>query len=204
VLFTNQPTFVNIAVMKDPLFIQKMISKAREAGEKVTAELSTLNSEQLNWKPGEESWSIGQCLDHLIISDCLYFPVFKKITEGKHEMSFWENWSPLSGLFGKMLVTQMDENPRKKLNAPSIFTPAESKIDMGVMERFHKHLDTLIEFTAGFSRVDIDKTHITSPVSKVVTYSLRKAISILMQHEHRHINQAIKVKAAKGFPAGDN
>lgn len=200
-LFINQLTFASIAEMKDPLFIQKMISKGREAGEKVITGLSNLTSEQLNWKPGEESWSIGQCLDHLIISDCLYFPAFKKIAEGKHEMSFWEKWSPLSGFFGRMLVNQMDEKPRKKLNAPAIFVPPEKKIDMGIMERFHKHLDTLIDYTADFSRIDIDKTHITSPVSKVVTYSLRKAISILMQHEHRHINQAIKIKGMKGFPA---
>lgn len=90
-LFINQLTFASIAEMKDPLFIQKMISKGREAGEKVITGLSNLTSEQLNWKPGEESWSIGQCLDHLIISDCLYFPAFKKIAEGKHEMSFWKN-----------------------------------------------------------------------------------------------------------------
>ena len=49
-------------------------------------------------------------------------------------------------------------------------------------------------------RPSFDKTHISSPVSKFVTYSLRNAITLLIQHEHRHINQAIKVKANKNFP----
>ncbi len=186
--------------MKDPLFIQEMLTKGAWAGEKVKVSFSTISLEQLNWKPAEESWSIGQCLDHLVVSDCLYFPALKKIREGKHEMNFWENWNPFGGLFGKILVNQINENPRKKLKAPAIFLPSYSKIDMGILERFHKHLATLLEYTTGCQGIDIDKVHITSPFSNAVTYSLRKAITILIQHEHRHINQALKAKTAKKFP----
>jgi uncharacterized damage-inducible protein DinB len=187
--------------MKDSIFIQQMLQKGNESREKVRAEFSTLSLPQLNWKPAEESWSIGQCLDHLVVSDCLYFPAFKKISEGKQEMTFWENWSPLSGLFGKMLENQVQEKVGKKINTPQQFAPSQGNIDLGILERFYKHLDTLLEYIADFIKKDIDKTHITSPVSKVVTYSLRRAITILIQHEHRHINQAIRLKATKGFPA---
>lgn len=186
--------------MKDPVFIQQMIHYGREAGEKVKAEFSNLTPAQLNWKPGEESWSIGQCLDHLIVSDCAYFPVLKKITEGNFRESFWENWSPFGWLFGKIMVSQVQEKPRRKLNAPKIFYPDESNIDPGIFERFHKHLDSLAEYISDCRMVDIDKTHITSPAAKFVTYSLRNAIRLLVQHEHRHINQAIRVKSHKGFP----
>lgn len=182
-----------------------MIRRGREAGEKVKNEFSNITPQQLNWKPGEESWSIGQCLDHLIIADCAYFPTLKKITEGNsdpdgYRESFWENWSPFGWLFGKIMVSQVQEKPRRKLNAPKIFRPAESKIDFGIFERFHKHIDSLIEYINDCRTVDPDKTHITSPVSKFVTYSLRNAITLLIQHEHRHINQAIRVKNSKGFP----
>ncbi len=117
-------------------------------------------------------------------------------------MKFWENWNPLHGLFGKMLVSQVQEISRKKLKAPRIFEPSQSNIDMGILERFHKHLDSLLVYIADFSKVDIDKTHITSPVSAVVTLSLRNVVTVLIQHEHRHINQAIKVMESKDFPAG--
>ncbi len=187
--------------MKDSIFIQQMLQKGNEAKEKVKTEFSNLSLAQLNWKPAEESWSIGQCLDHLIVSDCLYFPAFKNISAGKYEMTFWENWSPLSGLFGKMLEHQVQEKIGKKINTPQIFAPSQSDIDWGILERFYKHLDSLLDYIADFIKTDIDKTHITSPVSKVVTYSLRKAITILIQHEHRHINQAIRVKETKDFPS---
>lgn len=186
--------------MKDGVFIVEMLRKGNEAREKATNVFANISLEQLNWKPTAESWSIGQCLDHLIVSDCLYFPIFKQIGHGKFEMKFWENWNPLSGLFGKMLVSQVQEVSRKKLKAPRIFEPSHSKIDMGILERFHKHLDSLLGYIADFNRVDVDKIHITSPVSAFVTLSLRNVITLLMQHEHRHINQAIKVMQSKEFP----
>jgi len=187
--------------MKDGIFIQEMLARGNEAREKAKARFSKLSAAQLNWKPSAESWSIGQCLEHLIISDCLYFPALKKATEGKLEMSFWENWNPLAPVFGKILASQTEEKPKNKLNAPRIFRPPEHRIDTGVLERFHKHLDSLLAYIADCSRVDIDKTHITSPVSRMVTFSVRRCISILIQHEHRHINQASRLMQAKDFPA---
>ncbi len=186
--------------MKDVLFIDQALKKAELAGEKVKAAFSDLSLQQLNWKPAPESWSIGQCLDHLIISDCQYFPVLKKISSGQHKMSFWEKRSPFSRLMGKMLAEQMQEKVKKRVKAPKIFMPSFSQIDLGVLERFHKHLDSLLEYIAACKTVDLDTTYISSPVSKFITYSLRHAITILIQHEHRHINQAIRVKQAKEFP----
>lgn len=115
-------------------------------------------------------------------------------------MGFWENWNPLSGLFGRMLVSQVSERPRKKLPAPRIFLPPEKTVDPGIFERFHKHLDTLVEYMAICQRVDIDKTHIPSPVSRFVTYSLRDMFQVLVQHLHRHIHQAMALKGLKEFP----
>ena len=187
--------------MRDPLFIEKILLKGKEAGEKVKTEFSNLTLQQLNWKPAPESWSIGQCLDHLIVSDCLYFPTLKGIAAGKFEMSFWQKWNPFSILFGRMLVNQLQEKVKKPTKTPKIFIPSSGQIDAGVIERFHKHLDTLLEYIAACKTIDLDKTHITSPVSKFITYSLRNAITILIHHEHRHINQAIKVKQATVFPS---
>jgi hypothetical protein len=186
--------------MKDVLFIERMLQKGKEADEKVKAEFSGISLHKLNWKPEKDSWSIGQCLDHLIVSDCLYFPALKRIAAGKFEMSFWEKWNPFSILFGRMLVNQLQEKVKKPTKAPKVFIPSSSPFNAGVIDRFHKHLDTLLEYIAACKTIDLDKTHITSPVSRFITYSLRNAITILIQHEHRHINQAIRLKIKNDFP----
>lgn len=68
--------------MKDEAFIESILQKGKEVKEKARLEFSDISLEQLNWKLSAESWSIAQCLDHLIIADSFYFPELKKIIEG--------------------------------------------------------------------------------------------------------------------------
>ena len=184
--------------MKDPDFIHLMVTKGNDARDKFNQEVANLTTEQLNWKPAPESWSAGQCLDHLIVADSLYFPALRSIADGSFKMTAWEKFSPFGGLFGRLLVGQVQENVKRKLNAPKVFTPSASQVDPEIVPRFREHLDTLVSYISSFSDVDVDKTHITSPVSKFITYSLRHAISLLIQHEHRHLNQAIRAKKTAG------
>jgi hypothetical protein len=187
--------------MKDTPFIQEMLLKGKEAGERVKAEFSNLSLQQINWKASPGSWSIGQCLDHLIIADCSYFPALKRIASGSYQMTVWQKWSPFSGLFGKILADQLQEKIKGKLiKAPKVFTPSFSQIDTGILDRFQKHLDTLLEYITALKNEDIDKIRITSPAAKFVTYNLRHTVVILVPHLHRHINQAIRVKQEESFP----
>ena len=43
-------------------------------------------------------------------------------------------------------------------------------------------------------------TNVTSPVSRVITYSLLNAYRIVVVHEHLHLRQARAVAASAGFP----
>lgn len=72
---------------------------------------------------------------------------------------------------------------------------------MEVIERYHQNLDGFLELISKCQNIDIDKTIITSPALRIVTYSLRDALHFLIQHEHRHINQAVRVKRNEDFPA---
>ncbi|MCB0751667.1 MAG: DinB family protein, partial [Ignavibacteriae bacterium] len=40
---------------------------------------SGLSSEQLNWKPNSETWSIAQNLEHLIVVNETYYPVLSSL-----------------------------------------------------------------------------------------------------------------------------
>lgn len=186
--------------MKDPAFIQEMFSRGRNAGEKVKQELGMLTADQINWKHSAETWSVGQCLDHLIVSDSLYFPALERIARGDFRMSWWQHWNPFSKLFANMLISQTGEKVNRKLKAPRVFVPSVGNLDAGILSRFQGHLDTLTHYIGECRHSDLDKIQISSPASKVISYSLRSAILILVQHEHRHVNQAIRVKELHGFP----
>ena len=44
-----------------------------------------LTSEQLNWKPNSETWSIAQNIDHLTVINKTYFPVINSIRKGTYK-----------------------------------------------------------------------------------------------------------------------
>jgi len=186
--------------MIDEVFIKTILQKGREAKEKVQTEFSTISLQQLNWRPSPESWSIAQCLEHLVISHSAYFPVLKKATEGVYRVSFWERYSPFSGICGRLLKDQLREQPKKKLIAPKVIRPTTSEIKEEIIERYQQSLDRFLQYISDCRNIDIDKTIITSPAIRIVTYRLRDAFQFLVQHEHRHINQATRVKENDDFP----
>ncbi len=186
--------------MTDEVFITAMLNKGKEAKEKARLAFSDISGPQLNWKPAPEKWSIAQCLDHLVVSDSSYFPEFEKITAGTYHMKFWEKYSPFTGIMGRIMKDRLQEQPKVKMKAPKKIHPSSSEIDTGIIERYHKNLDRFLGFISNCRSIDLDKTIISSPITSVVTYSLRDAIQFLIQHEHRHINQAIRVKATANFP----
>lgn len=186
--------------MKDPIFINTIIKKGKEAKEKVSREFSVITLEQLNWKTFVESWSIAQCLQHLIASHNSYFPDLKKITEGDYRMDFWEKYSPFTSMFGRLFKDQLQEQVKRKISAPKKIRPSASKMQTEIIEDYHKNLDTFLQYISACQNTDLDKTIIKSPIIAIITYSLRDVFQFLIQHEHRHINQAIRVKANRGFP----
>jgi uncharacterized damage-inducible protein DinB len=185
--------------MKDPLFIEKMIQKGKQAGENVKENLGELSIVQLNYKPTDNTWSIGQCLDHLIVADELYYPLFESIADGSYRMTRWEKWSPFSGLFGRLLVRYSGDKVKMKLKAPKKIKPYEHTIGFDIFDRYHQHLDKLLYHVDKCKQVDLDKIRITSPLSGFVTYSLRHAILLVILHNHRHTNQAIDLRRQDDF-----
>lgn len=186
--------------MKNDSFIDQMLQKGRDASKKAIAAFDNLSVQQLNWKPSPDKWSIAQCLDHLVVSNTQYFPVLEKIAAGNFKPGFWERTSPFSRFFGKLMVKELGETPKRKFKSPAVFQPSKSNIEDDIILRFNTHLDKLLNLISVFDKVDLEKTIIKSPSIAFITYNLRDAITIIIQHLHRHINQGVRVLEEKEFP----
>ena len=93
-----------------------------------------LSHAQLNWRPSPDSWSVAQCIDHLIKSNDEVRPVIDaKIAGAKN--STWESISPFSGFFGRLLKKSLSSDKRK-FKAPVTAIVPPSEIDEGILERF--------------------------------------------------------------------
>jgi DinB family protein len=169
------------------------------AGEAVKV-FGGLSAAQLNWKPSEQQWSVGQCFDHLIVTNRCFFPDLERVASGKFKSSLWGRVSPFSGFFGRLILKALDPEKGRKSKAPRVFEPSKSDVAADVIEQFAAHqteLSTRMRATAG---ADLRGLKVTSPVSPVATYSLFDAYRIVVAHEHKHFEQARRVTKAEGFP----
>ncbi|HSR69883.1 MAG TPA: DinB family protein [Acidobacteriota bacterium] len=181
--------------------VEETASELRELAAQAEERFAGLSAQQLNWKPSAGRWSVAQCLDHLITTHSLYFPLFKKLEKGDLSPSWWERFSPLSGFFGRFLIKSLRPDNRRKLKAPAKARPSASEIDGDIVERFRRHQAELAEHVEKTpSGVDPAQTIITSPLLGLVTYSLDDTFTILVVHTQRHLAQAQRVVEAEAFP----
>lgn len=159
----------------------------------------SLTEAQLNWKPAGKSWSVGQCFDHIIKTNHEFDPEFERLASGNRKNSFWENWSPFSGIGGRFLINAVSEDS-KKAKAPSKSIVPPSEIDGDIVNNFAEQIAEVNKKVEACSGVDLEKTVVTSPFLAVFTYKFDDALTVLVEHSKRHIRQARRVMEADGFP----
>ena len=160
-----------------------------------------LSAAQLNWKPSEQRWSVGQCFDHLIKTNSTFFPDMRKVAAGTYRSSLWGRVSPLSGFFGRFILKALDPEKGRKTKAPRVFAPAQSDVEADVIVKFVRHQSEVAELMRETAGANLRGLKVTSPVSPVATYSLLDAYRIVVAHERKHFEQARRVTRAEGFPA---
>ncbi len=159
-----------------------------------------LSFTQLNWKPGPEQWGVGECFEHLIMTNLPYFPIFEKIAKGEKQSTLWERMPFLPGFFGRVLINAVSPNASGKHKTSKRFQPGASQIDKDIINRFAEHQAQLIRHMKPTQHLELNQIIITSPAMALITYNLLDAYRILIAHERRHLQQAERVVGLTGFP----
>ncbi len=168
--------------------------KLNEISKSVENNFGPLNPTQLNWKSEPNVWSIAQCLQHLIVSNEKYFPIFENVSSGKHKMTFWEKYNPLTNYTGKTMVKTLGPVVTKKFVSPKLFLPAFSEIKSSIIDEFLAHQNKLTAFYTKLKDEKYDNVIVTSPVAALLSIKLRDVQTILVVHEERHLQQMIRIK----------
>jgi len=181
--------------------IDGLVVELQAVGEEASKVFGGLSAAQLNWKPSAEQWSVGQCFDHLIVTNRTFFPVMERVAAGTFKSSLWGRVSPFSGYFGRYILGALDPSKGKKIKAPRAFLPASSDVGADVIGRFVENLSEVSARMRATGRADLGRTVVTSPAMALVTYSLFDVYRIFVAHARSHFEQARRVTQADGFPA---
>lgn len=162
--------------------------------------LRDLNEEQLNWRPGERSWSIAQCLDHLNVSNRVYLaPMLDAIEQARRKGSARKG--PIApGFFGRWFVRTLEPPPRRRLPAPRKIVPAVRKLRFELIEEWRRtqaELDAVLNAAAG---IDLNEARFVNPIFSLIRFSVGTGFQVMAAHERRHLWQAARIREREGFP----
>lgn len=145
---------------------------------------------ELNQKPSPGQWSIGQCFDHLLVSNATYLPSFEKIFKGKYKEGIWQKISPFTKKIGRNMVQTLGPIVSKKFLSPKIFLPRTKKIETRVVTDFISQHERLISLFTELEKEPNNTLVISSPVSSLITLTVSDAMDIIVGHAQRHLKQA--------------
>ena len=180
--------------------LNNLISETQNIADEAQKTFGNLSAQQINWKPSAESWSVGQCFEHLIVTNESEFPQIERIIKGEHRNPFWSKVPFLTGIFGRLILKAVDPENTKKTKNPKVFSPAASDVDANIIERFVGHQQKVAELMTATKDLDLTKIAITSSVASFVTNRLSDAYKIIVLHERRHFGQAERILQTEGFP----
>jgi len=175
-----------------PAWSRQLIAELQAADQRAIALARGLSVEQLNWKPRPESWSVGQCLEHLCISGEVYLPPIAKALNNR-QRSPVEQITP--GWFGAWFIrTYIAPSPvTKKAPAPKKIRPVLSVIEPSILDRF---LAANREVRASIERAqpyDVNRIRFGNPFVPIIRFTVGTGFEIIVKHEDRHLLQAEKV-----------
>ena len=147
----------------------QLVAEGSSITNEALARFSNLITQQLNFKPSADQWSVAQCFDHLVNANEAYFPTFREILSGDKRNTFWESLPFLPSVWGKLVIKAVaPQNTRKRKN-PQIFDPSSSTVDDNIIRRFIDQQNEILCHMKASEKVNVENIIISSPVSKLIT-----------------------------------
>jgi len=162
-----------------------------------------LSDIQFNWKSNPDSWSVGECISHLVNTNALYLAKIENIF---FLVSFGEekDFPYKQSFMGKMILKGVDPKNVKKVKTFKVFYPASSNIQKDIIAKYIKCCEKLIDLADKMKHLDLQKIKLSSPVNILIRLNLGDPLIIIPKHDERHLNQAERVISQKRFPKGDD
>lgn len=152
-----------------------------------------LSPRDLNWKQNPQTWSVAQCIDHLIVINKTYFPIVQELRAGTYKTPWHGRFPFLTRFFGNLVYNSVLPDRKRKIKTFPLWEPSYSELPGNILPRFAEHQTALKELIQSSADLIARGSVIASPANRVVVYTLERAFEIIVTHERRHLNQALEV-----------
>lgn len=161
-----------------------------------------LTAQQLNWRPDQRRWSIGQCMQHVTMTVALYpAKVEAMLAEARERMQRGEK-PYREGAFSRWFVRSMEPPPKMRTRAMRKVDPAPDLDPEQVVRDFDAAHAQLASWIAAADGLSLVHGRTASPFVPVLRFTLGQVFALNLAHARRHLWQARQVRQDPGFPQG--
>jgi DinB family protein len=181
-----------------PPWSTRLLSEIDAADQRATTIAGGLSREQLNWKPSPGEWSVGQCIDHLRVTNEVYVAAMASSLVNR-PAGRAEEITP--GWFGRWFIRTVIEPSQKsrKGRAPRKVVP-RSEVGADVLDRFIGTNWMAREFVRRAATYDVNRVRFKNPFVRGIRFTVGTGLQILLGHQRRHLLQAERVRERVEFP----
>lgn len=167
---------------------------ASEDRDVVIQRFRLLTGPTLNQKPPDQGWSIGQCLEHLAITDRLYLEKLEPLLTADFQARDEGGSDALVGSrFGRWFTKQAGPTMPRRFKAPKRFKPTRSDLPLSVVDDFLHQSDRRDILLQRAHHFDLERLTLSSPVTPLLRLRASDALRLTVMHDRRHIRQATRV-----------
>jgi uncharacterized damage-inducible protein DinB len=156
---------------------------------KFTDAFNFLTTEQLNWKPDAEIWSVAQNIAHIILLNKSYFEKFENIKQGTNKIRFTARLRYWLRFTQNPIKPYTNTSRIKRAKTYGFWEPAKTDYSHSILSDFQLQQAEFKNYIDELKNVS-GKTLLPYPGDKFLVFSLESAFDLLIEHEVRHYNQA--------------
>ena len=157
-------------------------------------EFQILDKKELNWKPNPNTWSVAQIIEHLIVTNKSYYPIFEQLKSNNYKLPVMAKLSFLADVFGNLILKTVSPEYKRKTKTFPVWQPETGNIDTNILSEFSNEQKRLKDEIDDCKELIQQNKILSSPANKNIFYRIDKTFDILIAHEKRHFNQAVQVK----------
>ena len=137
-------------------------------------------------------WSIGYCIEHLVLTGQAYLPKWDiALREATHPR---EVDTPFLYAWWQRTLLHYTEDSYKKHKTPAPLVPCSRHSIQDTVGRFIAMHQQLVQRVLRSHGLDVMQVKVQSPFTSWMHYSLGFSFDLALAHERRHIRQAWQVR----------
>ena len=181
-----------------PPWCLRLFRELNAANDRATTLAKTLTPGQLNWTPAPGVWSVGQCLEHLYVTNQVYLRPMSSSLEGRqpavvHEIT--------PGWFGRWFIRNyIEPSPKmRRVPAPRKIRPG-ARIEPDILDRFLDSNHRARDLVLRARNHDVNRIRFKNPFIPVIRFTVGTGLEIISKHQSRHLLQAERIREYLEFP----